>query len=204
MNIRQLNVNDTEKFCDLIIDMYSNLENLEWFSPMPYDYNNVKSMIENPRFYIIGVFDEENLCAVSSLDYKCGKLIGKVEFPKECNTDKLVEIGFTMVSSKYRGRGIMKIMVANLLEKIKADGFEWAFGKVHKNNFASSKSLIKNGFIVCNDYIKPVKKADFISLSSEAFFSKVGKENAKITLSRIKPEDEEIIVDYNILIKDVR
>ena len=41
----------------------------------------------NPRFYIIGVFDEENLCAVSSLDYKCGKLIGKVEFPKECNTE---------------------------------------------------------------------------------------------------------------------
>ena len=65
-------------------------------------------------------------------------------------------------------------------------------------------TVLFKGFIVCNDYIKPVKKADFISLSSESFFSKVGKENAKITLSRIKPEDEEIIVDYNILIKDVR
>lgn len=203
MEIRQLNTNDTKLFCDLIVDMYSNLENLEWFSPMPYDYDNVKSMIENPRFYIIGVFDGDNLCAVSSLDYKCGKLIGKVEFPKECNTDKLVEIGFTMVSSKYRGQGIMKIMVAHLLEKIKNDGFEWAFGKVHKNNFASSKSLIKNGFSVSSDYVKPVKKEDFISLSSKDFFSKIGKENAKITLSRVSPADIEIIVDYNILIKKI-
>ena len=56
MLIRQLNVDDTQSFCNLIVNMYSDLENLEWFSPMPYDFNNVKSMIENPRFYIIGVF----------------------------------------------------------------------------------------------------------------------------------------------------
>lgn len=203
MEIRKLKEEDAMAFSELIVDMYSNLENLEWFSPMPYDLENVKGMINHPRFYIIGVFDNDKLCAVSSLDYKCGKLIGKVEFPKECNTDKLVEIGFTMVSSKYRGRGIMKIMVAHLLDKIKEDGFEWAFGKVHKNNFASSKSLIKNGFEVCNDYVKPVKKDEFIYLSSQDFFSSVGKENAKITLSRVSEEDSEIIVDYNILIKKI-
>ena len=203
MEIRKLVEEDAIAFSNLIVDMYSNLENLEWFSPMPYDLENVKGMINHPRFYIIGVFDNDNLCAVSSLDYKCGKLIGKVEFPKECNTDKLVEIGFTMVSSKYRGKGIMKMMVAHLLEKIKNDGFEWAFGKVHKNNFASSKSLINNGFYVCNDYVKPVKKADFVYLANQDFFSLKGKENAKLTLARINPSDEEIIVDYNILIKKI-
>ena len=156
MLIRQLNVDDTQSFCNLIVNMYSDLENLEWFSPMPYDFNNVKSMIENPRFYIIGVFDNNQLVAVSSFDYKCGKLIGKINFPSNCDTSKLVEIAFTMVHSKYKGQGIMKKMVEFLLDKAKCDGFKWIFGKVHKNNFASSKSLQKNGFNIHCPYSKPV------------------------------------------------
>ena len=50
--IKQLTTNDVEKFCNLIVNMYSNLENLEWFSPMPYDFENVKSILENPRFLL--------------------------------------------------------------------------------------------------------------------------------------------------------
>lgn len=203
MKIRQLNVNDTQEFCNLIVNMYSDLENLEWFSPMPYDYENVKSIIENPRFYIIGGFIDSKLCAVSSLDYKCGKLIGKINFPHNCNTEKLVEFGFTMVHSNFKGQGIMKILVDFLIEKAKKDGLEWAFGKVNVNNFASSKSLLKKGFEVFCPYAKPVNKEDFIALSSQEFFSKRGKENAKITLEKFKDKDE-IIVDYNIMMKDLR
>lgn len=203
MEIRQLKAEDAKQFSELIVDMYSHLENLEWFSPMPYDIENVTNMIEKPRFYIVGMFDGNTLCAVSSLDYKCGKLIGKIDFPKECNTDKLVEIGFTMVHSSYKGRGIMKVMVDHLLEKIKNDGFEWAFGKVHKNNLASSTSLIRKGFEVYCDYVKPVSISDFVSLSSQEFFSKEGKENAEKTLSKYNEEDTEIIVDYNILMKKI-
>ena len=199
--IKQLTVAHTQQFCDLIVDMYSDLENLEWFSPMPYDYDNVKSMIENPRFYIIGYFDGDTLCAVSSLDYKCGKLIGKVDFPKECDTTKLVEIGFTMVHSKYKGNGIMKKMVAHLLQKIKDDGFEWAFGKVHKNNLASSKSLLKNDFKIFSEYKKPVSVADFKLLSSQDFFSQIGKQNAEKTLSNINADAQDIIVEYYIIVK---
>ncbi|MBQ9791520.1 MAG: GNAT family N-acetyltransferase [Clostridia bacterium] len=201
--IRQLRVEDTKAFCELIVDMYGHLENLEWFSPMPYDYDNVKSMIENDRFYIIGCFDGDTLCAVSSLDYKCGKLIGKIDFPKECNLDSIVEIGFNMVHSNYRGKGLMKLMVANLLDKIEIDGFMWAFSKAHKDNFASLKSLQKNGFEKRLDYQKPVKRNEFEELSSQDFFSENGKKNAKITLSKLKDTDDTIIVDYNILIKKV-
>ena len=182
--------------------MYSNLENLEWFSPMPYDYENVKGMIEHPRFYIIGYFEDDELCAVGSLDYKCGKLIGKIDFPSSCNTDKLVELGFHMVSSKHRGKGIMKELVNYLLNKLKEDGYEWAFAKVHKDNFASSKSLQKNGFEIYSSFSKPVKKDDFIFLSSQDFFCKEGKENAKNTLIKNK-DNEDIIVDYNILLKRI-
>lgn len=199
--IRQLTTKDTQQFCDLIVDMYSHLENLEWFSPMPFDYENVKGMIEHPRFYIVGYFDGDTLCGVGSLDYKCGKLIGKIDFPKDCDTNKLVEIGFNMVHSAHRGKGIMKQMVSHLLEKIKADGFEWAFGKVHNDNAASFKSLAKNGFEKFCHFSKPVKIEDFKSLSSEPFFSAKGKENAAITLSKIRAEATEIIVNYNIWIK---
>lgn len=201
MIIRQLEQKDTQSFCDLIVDMYAHLENLEWFSPMPYDFENVSSMIQNPRFYIIGAFDGDTLMGVSSLDYKCGKLIGKIDFPKQCNTDKLVEIGFNMVGSAHRGKGIMKQMVQFLLDKITQDGFEWAFSKVHKDNFASSKSLIKNNFEVFVPYSKPVKISDFVMLSSQDFFSEVGKQNAQQTLAKYTNGETEIIVDYNILVK---
>ena len=108
MLIRQLNIDDTQSFCNLIVNMYSDLENLEWFSPMPFDIESVKGMLEKPRFYIIGYFENNDLCGVGSLDYKCGKLIGKIDLPDECDTNKLVEFGFHMVGSKYRGKGIMK------------------------------------------------------------------------------------------------
>lgn len=200
MEFRQLEIKDAIDFSNLIVNMYSNLENLEWFSPMPYDFENVKSMIENPRFFILGAFKDNKLCAVNSLDYKCGKLVGKIDFPEDCNTDKLVEFGFGMVHSAFRGQGIMKQMVNKLIEKVKQDGFEWCFGKVNQNNIASLKSIIHNGFYVFNEYKKPVKKEDFIFLSSQEFFSKTGKENAKKTLEKFKDQNE-IIANYYILMK---
>lgn len=202
--IRKLTVNDAQEFCDLIKNMYSNLENLEWFSPMPFDFENVKNMIENSRFHIVGVFDDEGtLCGVSSFDYKCGKLIGKIDFPTGCDTSKLVEIGFTMVHSAHRGKGLMKQMVAYLLSKAKEDGFEWVFSKVHKNNLASSKSFIKNGFEVFSSFAKPVNVEEFKALASKSFFSETGKQNATKTLANVSENAQEIIVDYNILIKHI-
>ncbi|MBQ3493821.1 MAG: GNAT family N-acetyltransferase [Clostridia bacterium] len=199
--IKQLTVENAQEFSELIKNMYSNLENLEWFSPMPFDLENVIGMINHPRFYIVGYFENDVLCGVSSLDYKCGKLIGKVNFPKDCNTNKLVEIGFTMVHSDHKGNGIMKKLVAYLLEKIKADGFEWVFGKVHKDNFASSKSLLKNGFEIFDTYLKPVNAEEFKALASQDFFSESGKKNAEITLSKLGKDDTEIIVTYDIIVK---
>lgn len=200
MEIRQLERSDAENFAKLIINMYSNLENLEWFTPMPYDIENVIGMIENPRFYIIGAFIENTLIGVSSIDYKCGKLIGKIEFPKDCNTDKLVEIGFNIVHSDHRGNKIMQQLIEILLNKIKKDNFEWVFTKVHKDNIASNKSCFNKGFNVWRHYTKPVKKDEFEQLSNQPFFCEIGKQNAKNTLKKFKHE-ENIIVEYNILLQ---
>lgn len=201
--IRELNINDANQFSELIINMYGDLENLEWFSPMPYDIESVKGMIDNPRFYIIGYFVDNSLVAVGSLDYKCGKLIGKIDLPTFTDPSKVVELAFHMVHSKYKGQGIMKKLVNYLLNKIKEDKFEIAFGKVHINNLASSTSLVRNGFEIYSSYSKPVKMNEFVDLSSKSFFSKRGKENAKITLSKYEMSDENIIVDYNILVKKI-
>ena len=200
MIFKKLKIEDTKSFCDLIVDMYSHLDNIEWFSPMPFDYDNVKSIIEKPRFYILGAFDKDFLCAVSSLDYKCGKLIGKIDFPKECDTNKLVEFGFTMVHSNYRGQGIMKKLVAQLIDTSKKQGLEWAFGKVHKDNLASSTSLIRNGFEKKMKYNKPVKVADIKQLLADKVLSKTATNNIIERLSRISNE-EFINADYDILIK---
>lgn len=199
--IRQLTLEDAEYFSNLILDMYSNLDNLEWFSPMPFDIENVKGMIINPRFHIIGYFENDILCGVGSLDYKCGKLLGKIDLPSS-NNENIVELGFHIVSSKYRGQGIMKKLVNYLLEKLVKDGFKYAFAKVHCDNLASSTSLIRNGFDIYSKYNKPVKKEDFIFLSSQNFFSKKGKENASLTLEKNK-DNEDIIVNYNILVKEL-
>lgn len=201
MKIRELNESDAKDFSELIIDMYSNLENLEWFTPMPYDTENVTNIIKNNRFYIIGAFENNELIAVTSLDYKCGKLIGKIDFPKYVNVNKLVEFGFTMVKSSYRGNGIMKELVKELIEKTKNDGFDYAFGKVHINNLASYKSLLKLGFTKALDYSKKVNINDFTNLKNADFFCKKGKENAEKTLSKYKETDTDIIVDYHILLK---
>ncbi|MBQ9792949.1 MAG: N-acetyltransferase [Clostridia bacterium] len=201
MEIKQLNLSHTQQFCDLIIDMYSHLQNLEWFTPMPYDQENVKGMIENPRFYIVGAFEQDELCAVSSLDYKCGKLIGKIDLPKDCSLKNTVEIGFNIVRSNHQGKGFMKTLVNYLLQKIKTDNIKYTMSKVHKDNIASWKSLLNNNFEVCCKYTKPVKIKDFIELSSQPFFSKLGKENAQKTLSKYTEKDEELFVDYNVYLK---
>lgn len=200
MEIRVLTRDDAKAFSDLIVNMYSNLENLEWFTPMPYDIENVIGMIEHPRFYIIGAFIDDDLAGVSSLDYKCGKLIGKIDFPKDCNTEKLVEIGFNIVHSDYRGRKIMQHLINVLLEKLKNDGYEYVFTKVHEDNVASNKSCFNKGFKTWCHYSKLVNKKDFKYLAKQQFFCEQGKINADKTLERFKNSDD-ITVEYNILIQ---
>ena len=200
MEFRVLKPEDAKQFCDLIVDMYGHLESLEWFSPMPTDFENVKGIIENPRFYVLGAFDGDFLCGVTSMDYKCGKLIGKIDFGKEIDFTKLVEFGFTMVHSRYRGNGIMKKMLAVLIDAAKEKGFEWAFGKVHKQNFASSTSMSRMGFEKTADYDKPVKISDINDILSKNILFKRAEYDIKKKLE--KNENAEFLyVDYQIMMK---
>ena len=200
--IRQLHECDAEKFCELIIDMYGHLDNPEWFSPMPFDIDSVKGMINNPRFYIIGLLDSDRLVGVSSLDYKCGKLIGKIDFPPDCDVAKLVEIGFNIVHSDYRGNGLMKILLDAVIWHATLLGYTWIFAKVHNDNIASYRSIESRGLTKYCSYLKPIDKVEFENLAKQLFFSKIGRANAMQILKKYNNEPQ-IITTYNIYIKKI-
>lgn len=94
----------------------------------------------------------------------------------------------------------MQQLIDVLLEKLKNDGFEYVFTKVHEDNIASNKSCYNKGFKKWCHYTTPVNKTDFEYLSSQPFFCKQGKINASKTLEKFK-DNEEIIVEYNILVQ---
>ena len=197
MEFRELNLNDVNELSRIVINMYSNLDCLEWFSPMPFYPEHVKSLFI-PRYHILGVFDNDTLCAVSSLDYECGHLIGTVDFPPECDTNKLVEIGFTIVDPAYRGHGLMKQMVNNLTEFAKKQGYTWIFGKVHKDNLASSKSFVNKGFSFAAKYKKPLN----VNLIRGFLEFNLLKPSTKADILQKLPTDADFIyADYNIWLK---
>ncbi len=200
MEIRQLKIGDAEDFQALIIDMYAHIDNLEWFSPMPYDIDNVKGMIEHPRFFIAGLFVDNKLVGVSSLDYKCGKLIGKVDFPNDFDTNKMVEVGFSMVHSSFKGNKAMQLLVEFVLLQARLQGLSCVFTKVHIDNIASQRSVRNKGFKEFLQFAKGVDKEEFSSLSNTEFFSPKAKVLAEQTLEKFKNYDE-IMVNYNILVK---
>lgn len=202
MEIRRITQDDAEIFSKLIIDMYGHLDCLDWFSPMPHKVEDVREMIGNPRLFIIGAFENDELVGIASMDYKCGKLIGKIDFPKDCNTDKLVEFGFGMVHSAHRGNGILKIMLKYLLEEAKKQGFEWVFGKVHLDNLASSKSLLANGFFKHLEFAKPSKVADLNKILDAKILSAQATEKIEKRLEE-NPNAETLDNSYQILIRRV-
>ena len=51
---------------------------------------------------------------------------------------------------------------------------------------------------------KSVSMSEFKALSSENFFSTIGKENAQKTLSKYDDAATEILVDYDIIIKKIK
>ena len=199
MIIRKLVKEDAKCFQNLILDMYANLTTLEWFSPMPLDEASIEDMICNDRFYIVGMFDGDKLVGVSSLDYKCGKIYGKVTFPEGCDESKLVEIAFNIVRSDYRGNGYMKVLLDNVIEEARKHGCTDVFSKVHCDNFASSKSIESKGLVFFTRYAKPLKVKDVKEILSKNVLSQSATDRAEELLACC--EGEIIDCSYNLYYK---
>ncbi len=201
MDFRQLNENDAKEFSALIVDMYNHLENLEWFSPMQYDEENVKGLLTNPRFFVLGAFENNTLCGVSSFDFKCGKLIGQSFMPTYCSLDNTVEIGFTMVHSHFLGHGIMKQLIRQLEKQALLFDKQYIFGKVHVDNKASYLSFAHSGYNEFSQFEKAVKQEDFTLFLSAGLLMPSTAEKAKLSLQNA---ENDVHVKYAILIKTLR
>lgn len=199
MEFRRLMKKDAKEFSGLIQNMYNNLENLEWFSPMPYDEEGVKEIIANPRFFILGAFENNEMCAVSSFDFKCGKLIGQSCLPAYCTIENTAEIGFTMVKSNFKGRGIMKSLIKQLENSAALFNKKYLFGKVHVDNIASYKSFISCGFEEFSRYEKTVTRTEFEKFLTSGLLLPSTCAKAKESLKRNRGD---IAVQYAILIKN--
>lgn len=151
MEFRRITQTDTQKVADLINEMNENLPNPAWFLTMSGDLSHVSKMIDKERFYIIGAFEGDDLAGIASLDYKNGKLPEKYTFPSWCDINKLVEFSFSIVSLKYRGKGVMFKMLEEIYRIALSQGFKFACCTVHNDNYPSKKNLLKIGF---EDYLK--------------------------------------------------
>ena len=200
MEFRKLTEEDAPQMVTLIVDMYKHLDNLEWFSPMPYDEEGVRAILTNPRFFILGAMESGKLCALSSFDFKCGKLIGQSCMPQYCSLDNTAEIGFTMVHSNYKGQGIMKMLLNKLQDFAPLFNKKYLFGKVHIDNIASYKSFTHCGWAEFSRFDKSVKREEFQSFLSSGLLKPSTLEKAKASLNK---NNDDIIVKYAILLKEL-
>ena len=201
MDFIKLDYNDTDKMLSLIIDMYSNIENLEWMPVLPIDRLNVANLLTNSRYYYIGAFENNKLVGAGSLDFKCSNLFGVVQFPKEYNEKNLVQIGPSLVHSEYQGRGIMKEMVSHLTDLAKELKYEYIFSLAHKYSFASVYSFLHSGFNNLCDYNLKISRKDFLNLASQDYISDNAYINAERTLTQTKGD---LKFPFFILVKPIK
>lgn len=202
MEFSQLGKDDYNELINLIIDMYSHIDNIEYIKILPIDKLSVQNILTNSRYYVLGAWEKKQLVAVSCLDYQCGKLLDKIDFSKYCDTKNLVEVGFTMVHSNFRGRGIMKELLQNLNMKAREGNFTHTFSEVHNYNFASIYSFLHTDYKIICKFKKEFDKSEFEYISNLECLHPNTRKMAKITLSKYN-NSEKVIAPYSIVLKKI-
>lgn len=128
-------------------------EQFNYYKPHAFDLKTLERLIQNPAFFMLGVFDGEILTGYFFL--RC--FINKHSF-----TGRIVD-------TRYQGRGISKVMGRILLRAAWESGFR-VFGTASKENvksLGSYKSIndfkilreLDNGFIYF-EYLKDAEKPE--------------------------------------------
>jgi len=91
-------------------------------------------------------------------------------------------------------------LVDRLIVIAKEQGYEWAFGKAHKNNLASSTSLKRKGFEKRMDYDKPVKVESLKQILADNILNEKATKYIKKRLKENK-NSEFLQMDYDILMR---
>ena len=200
MTIRELTEDDASVFSNLIIDMYQHIDDIEGFVPILYDNLNVRCMLTNSRYYFLGAFENNMLIGVACLDYLCSDLLEEVGLQERFKFEKIIELNFVVVHSNFRGRGIMRELYKQLLEKVNKENYSIMFSKANKFNFATISSYLHSEFSRLFDYEQKINKEDFKFIASSNFLKPHAKFSAENTLKRFEHE-KFITLKFSILVK---
>lgn len=202
MEIRELTLDDANMFSQLLIDMYSSLNDLEEFVPIPYDVLNIKSMLLNSRYYFLGAFENNMLVGTICLDYLCSNLLETTDIKKHYPFEKIVELNFVVVHTNFRGKGIMRSLLTEILAKLQSENYTVIFGKANKFSFSTISSYLHSQFERLFDYEQKISKQDFEYIASAKFIKPTTKHKALKTLERFKNE-KYITLKFSVLTKYV-
>lgn len=200
MTFRELTESDAGMFSSLIIDMYQHINDIEGFVPIPYDNLNIRSMLTNSRYYFLGAFEQDMLIGIGCIDYFCSDLLEETGLQERFKFEKIVELSFVVVHSNFRGKGIMREIYKQILEKVNAEHFSIIFGKANKFNFSTISSYLHSEFTRLFDYEQKINKEDFKFIANSNFLKPHTKYAALNTLKRFEHQ-KFITLKYSILIK---
>ncbi len=139
--IRQLTLQDKAEFLALKKTVLDGLQHKDWFVDVPD--NDVWITPQHDILY--GKFDGQKLVGVS------GMLLDEsfyFELRKALNlpTEKIAEMGVSLVLPDYRGQNIMYQINSVVEDKAREMGFEYIEATAHPDNVASCTSIEKLGF----------------------------------------------------------
>lgn len=143
MKIRKLTLGDL----DNIKNLY-NMIKAKTFTLWDDDYPSdelIKYDIEREGLY--GVFDQENLVAISFAGVRCED--GEESFMWKDTFNKRGTFARIGVSPEYQNQGIATKLVEFILNKLKEDGFDGVRILVGTNNYNAIKLYNKFNFINC-------------------------------------------------------
>ena len=131
----------------LILEIYENLENKDYFAVRSYDIDKMRTLYENNGFFVICEDDNKIVGYISVvIDIKNKDLL----FTTRLENEVAAEISQIGVLKEYRKRGIANNLVNLCIEELKRRNkdIKFVFGTVHPENIGSMSTFLKNNFYV--------------------------------------------------------
>lgn len=143
MKIRLLNLADLDKIKNLYEEIKAKTFTL-WDDGYPSE-ELIKYDIERQSLY--GVFDKENLIAISFAGVRCED--GEESFTWKDTFNKRGTFARIGVSPEHQNKGVATKLVQFILDKLKKDGFDGVRILVGTNNYNALKLYNKFNFDNC-------------------------------------------------------
>lgn len=142
VNYREITLEDKNSMKILMDEVLGGLERKEFF--IPYTEEEFEELFDKCKVISYGAFDDGKLIGTAQL-YLQESCVRKLKEIINLKNDRVVELGGYLVSSEYRGKGIMKRLESILIEEAKKLNYEYILITVHPDNVASNMATRYTG-----------------------------------------------------------